>query len=459
LPSALARKVREGYIGRLQIAETMKKGAAVAGLEARTKASKAYAARARRSLPGGVTAGVKYFDPYPIAMAKANGCRLWDLDGNEYVDYCLSFGPLILGHGHPRVMKAIRDSLQAAGTTMFGTPHELEATYAERLLRIFRPDGKLRFTMSGTEATIHAVRLARAYRKRPMIGKFEGHYHGGVDEFLVSHTPSREEALVPVSGSLGTPDYVLKNTLVLPFNNLPEAEKRIRGAADRLACVILEPVERSIIEPKKEFLKGLREVTASYDIPLIFDEVMSGFRTSFGGAQHTFGVTPDITCLGKIIGGGLPCGAFLGRDDILDIADPSSSAFFHSSTFAGYPMAMAAGLATLDELQRGDTMANLLATSSRMMSDLEEAIRQERAPAQILGCGSVFSILFTKERIRNYRDTLAADSERRRRLDFGLLERGIFVKPQKPFYLSTAHDRGAVTQTLDAFREVLPTLV
>src|SRR2546428_512729 len=171
------------------------------GLAARTKASRAYADRARRALPGGVTAGVKYFDPYPIAMKKAKGCRLWDLDGNEYIDYCLSFGPLILGHGHPRVMKAIRDSLESAGTTMFGTPHELEATYAERLLRIFRPEGKMRFAMSGTEATVHAVRLARAYRKRPMIAKFEGHYHGGVDEFLVSHTPSKEEVCLVARSS------------------------------------------------------------------------------------------------------------------------------------------------------------------------------------------------------------------------------------------------------------------
>src|SRR5256712_4269946 len=184
-------------------------------LAAKTKASRGYANRARRSLPGGVTAGVKYFDPYPIAMKKAKGCRLWDLDGNEYIDYCLSFGPLVLGHGHPRVMRAIRDTLQSAGTTMFGTPHELEATYAERLLRIFRPDGQMRFTMSGTEATVHAVRLARAYRKRPMIAKFEGHYHGGVDEPLVSPTPSKEAAVpgaVPAPGAPGPPDHRPKDT-------------------------------------------------------------------------------------------------------------------------------------------------------------------------------------------------------------------------------------------------------
>src|SRR2546426_3465936 len=238
----------------------------------RTKASKAYADRASKPIPGGVTANVKYFDPYPIAMKTAKGSRLWDLDGNEYVDYCLSFGPLILGHGHPRVMKAIRDSLLSAGTTMFGTPHELEAAYAEYLLRIFRPDGRLRFTVSGTEATIHAVRIARAYRKRPMIAKFQGHYHGGVDEFLVSHAPSEREAknLIPVSGSTGTPEHVLKNTLVLPFNDLPAVESQIRDHSEGLCCVILEPVERSFIEPDREFLKGLREITTKYDIPLIF---------------------------------------------------------------------------------------------------------------------------------------------------------------------------------------------
>src|SRR5437867_849712 len=209
----------------------------------------------------------------------------------------------------------------------------------------------MRFTMSGTEATVHAVRLARAYRKRPMIAKFEGHFHGGVDELLVSHTPSKEEArrgLVPISGSLGTPDSVLKNTIVLPFNGLAETEARIRAHPDRLACVIVEPVERSYIAPDPEFLKGLREITVNHDIPLIFDEVMSGFRLAVGGAQHAYGVTPDLTCLGKVIGGGLPCGAFLGRSDILELADPRSGEFFHSGTFGGYPPAMAAGMATRD---------------------------------------------------------------------------------------------------------------
>ncbi len=427
-------------------------------LAAKTKASRAYADRARRSLPGGVTAGVKYFDPYPIAMKKAKGCRLWDLDGNAYIDYCLSFGPLILGHGHPRVMKAIRDSLGSAGTTMFGTPHELEATYAERLLRIFRPDGRIRFTMSGTEATIHAVRLARAYRNRPMIAKFEGHFHGGVDEFLVSHTPSKEEVtrgLVPISGSRGTPDSVLKNTVVLPFNDLDETEARIRAHADRLACVILEPVERSYIAPDREFLKGLREITADLDIPLIFDEVMSGFRVTFGGAQHAYRVTPDLTCLGKIIGGGLPCGAFLGRSDILDLADPASGDFFHSSTFAGYPIALAAGMATLDELQKPGAFDGLLRTTAALTSGFEQLLKDRHVAAVVPAVGTVFSILFRNHAPRNYRDTLEADETKRSVLDTSLLARGIFVKPGKPFYLSTAHDDHAIRQTLEAFEESL----
>lgn len=428
-------------------------------LRSRTKASGSYADRARRFLPGGVTANVKYFDPYPIAMKKAKGCHLWDLDGNAYVDYCLSFGPLILGHGHPRVMKAIRDVLTATGTTMLGTPHELEATMAERLLRIFRPDGRLRFTVSGTEATIHAVRIARAYRPRPMIAKFEGHYHGGVDQFLVSHAPSRvdvKQGLFPVSGSRGTPDHVLQNTLILPFNDLPETEARIRGHADRLACVILEPIERSYIAPDLDFLKGLREITTRYDIPLIFDEVMSGFRVAFGGAQHAYGVVPDLTCLGKIIGGGLPCGAFLGRSDILDLADPASEEFFHSSTFAGYPPALAAGMATLDELERPGTFDRLLTTSQRVAAGIERILAAERMAVQVPRVGTVFSILFANRSVRNYRDTLAADDETRRALDMALLERGIFVKPGKPFYLSTAHDERAVRETLVAFEEAVP---
>lgn len=404
---------------------------------------------------------MKYFDPYPIAMKKARGCRLWDVDGNEYIDYCLSFGPLVLGHGHPRVMKAIRDNLAAAGTTMFGTPHELEATYAERLLRIFRPDGRMRFTMSGTEATVHAIRMARAYRNRPMIGKFEGHFHGGVDELLVSHTPSRDEAtrgLVPISGSRGTPEHVLKNTVVLPFNDLEETTARIRDDADRLACVIVEPVERSYIAPDPEFLKGLREITSDHDIPLIFDEVMSGFRVAFGGAQHAYHVTPDLTCLGKIIGGGLPCGAFLGRPDILDLADPAHGDFFQSSTFAGYPIAMAAGMATLDELEKPGAFDHILKTTETLASGIETRLKEGRLPAVVPVVGSVFSILFMDRAPRTYRDTLEADEVKRSVIDTSLLTRGIFVKPGKPFYLSTAHDTRAIRETLDAFDENLSAL-
>jgi glutamate-1-semialdehyde 2,1-aminomutase len=440
----------------------MEKGTAKPGrLLERTKGSADYSRRARRSLPGGVTAGVKYFDPYPIAMRRAKGCRLWDVDGNVYVDYCLSFGPLILGHGHPRVIRAIRESLRTTGTTMFGTPHELEAIYAERLLEIFRPDGKMRFTMSGTEATVHAVRLARAYRGRPMIAKFEGHYHGGVDELLVSHSPRESDTqsrFVPISGSRGTPEHVLKNTLVLPFNDLAETEARIRREADRLACVILEPVERSFIAPDIDFLKGVREVTAQFDIPLIFDEVMTGFRITFGGAQHAYGVTPDLTCLGKVIGGGLPCGAFLGRSDLLDIADPASEDFFHSSTFAGYPMAMAAGLATLQELERPGVFDGLLAKSRKIASGVSRALEDAGIPSQVPLVGTVFSVLFTDRRPKNYRDTMDADSEKRASFDRGLLDRGIFVKPGKPLYVSTAHDVAAIRDTLRAVEAVVPEL-
>lgn len=292
-----------------------------------------------------------------------------------------------------------------------------------------------------------------------MIAKFEGHFHGGVDEFLVSHTPSKEEVtrgLEPISGSRGTPDSVLKNTVVLPFNDLDETEARIRAHADRLACVILEPVERSYIAPDREFLKGLREITADLDIPLIFDEVMSGFRVAFGGVQHAYRVTPDLTCLGKIIGGGLPCGAFLGRSDILDLADPAGGDFFHSSTFAGYPIAMAAGMTTLDELEKPGVFDGLLTATRTLTAGFERLLKDRHIPAVVPAVGTVFSILFTNRPPRNYRDSLRADEGKRRALDTSLLARGIFVKPGKPFYLSTAHDDIAIRQTSEAFDESIP---
>jgi len=218
----------------------------------------------------------------------------------------------------------------------------------------------------------------------------------------------------------------------------------------------MEPVERSYIAPDPEFLKGVREITARNDIPLIFDEVMSGFRVAFGGAQHAFGVTPDLTCLGKIIGGGLPCGAFLGRSDILDLADPRSGEFFHSSTFAGYPLAMAAGMATLDELEAPGAFEGVLAESRKLASGIERLFEQHRVPARVPLVGTVFSILFVDGTIRTYRDTLREDSKKRKALDLALLERGIFVKPTKPFYLSTAHDDAAIRHTIEAMDDALP---
>src|SRR2546428_505521 len=251
------------------------------------------------------------------------------------------------------------------------------------------------------------------------------------------------------------PDHVLKNTLVLPFNDLDETAARIRGHADRLACVILEPVERSYIAPEPDFLNGLREITADHDIPLIFDEVMSGFRVAFGGAQHAYRVTPDLTCLGKIIGGGPPGGAFLGRPDILDLADPARGDFFQSTTFAGYPIAMAAGMATLDELEKPGAFDGLLETTRTLTSGFERHLKEHGVPAVVPGVGSVFSILFMNHAPRNYRDSLEADEAKRSVLDTSLLARGIFVKPGKPFYVSAAHDNIAIRETLDAFEESL----
>lgn len=425
--------------------------------KARTKGSASYFAEASRYLPAGVTASVKFYQPYPVIMKRARGSHLWDVDGNEYVDYCLGFGPMILGHGHPAVLKAIEEQMEVQGTTFLGTPHELELDMAKEILNTFRAAKEIRFTTSGTEATLHAMRLARAFTSKSKIGKFEGHYHGAVDEFLVNFSgpatsPGSEPKVTP--SSTGMPSDAPERVVPLLFNDLATTERMIKRNSKELAAVILEPVMRSYIPAEEDFLKGLREITAELDIPLIFDEVMSGYRVRYGGAQHYYGVKPDITTLGKIIGGGLPCGAFLGREDIMEIASPlrGKGLFFHSSTMAGTPTVMAAGLATLKELRKEGVFDGLLKTSQTVMRGLAEVFEDSEVEVQVQGLGSVFSILFIDSPVKTNFEASLADSKKRRNFDFRMLNRGIFIKPAKPLYLSTAQTREDVERTLAAAR-------
>lgn len=437
----------------------------VAEYKARTGKSAEVWANACEHLPGGVTGNVKFYSPYPIFAKKAKGSHLWDVDGNEYIDYMLCFGPLILGHGHPKVVKAVQEQLLADGTTIFGPPHENECKMAERLNRIFPAAERVRFTNSGLEATLHALRVARGYKKRNRIAKFEGHYHGCYDEVLVSLTPSMEGAgpeAAPqsVPCSCGTSDYTLLSVQVMPFNHIDNTLALIKAHKNDLAAVIMEPIQRGFIASDPEFLKAVREITEDLDIVLIFDEVMSGFRMHrLGGAQTMFGVTPDLMCLGKIIGGGFPCGAFLGKQEIMDVVNPvtrkKDERVFHSGTFNGHPTVLAAGMATLDVLEQPETYPYLGRITEKLQGGLNDLFSRMDVEAQAIGPGSTFNIVFTKQKINDYRDALRADAKKRQEFDFGLLARGIHFHPDKPFYTCTEHSDEDVDQTLKVAEEVL----
>jgi glutamate-1-semialdehyde 2,1-aminomutase len=437
----------------------------VAEYTARTKKTAAWFARASKSLPGGVTGNVKFFPPYPVYTERAKGAHLWDLDGNEYIDYMLCFGPLILGHGHPRVLAAVRGQLETDGTPIFGAPHELETKMAERLKRIFPFAETLRYTNSGLEATLHALRIARGFTRRDMIAKFEGHYHGSYDEVLVSLAPpvrAAGPAAAPtaVSESLSTTKAELANTLVLPYNDTANTEKLLKAHRKDLAAVLVEPVQRGFVPGDKEFLEALREVTEDLGIVLIFDEIMSGFRMEeFGAAATTLGIDPDLMTLGKILGGGFPIGAFLGKREILDVVNPVTRAkearVFHGGTFNGHPTILAAGMATLDVLEEPGTYPYLNRITARLRDGLNGLFERRDEPAQAIGPGSTFNVIFAKGPIRNYRDAAKGDAERRHLFDYGLLTRGVHLHPDKPFYTCTAHSETDVDRTLGTAEDVL----
>ena len=431
----------------------------------KTKKSAEWFQTASKHLPGGVTGNVKFYPPYPVYLKKAKGSHVWDLDGNEYIDYMLCFGPLILGHGHPKVLEAVSRQLKEDGTQILGAPHELEAVMAERLKRIFPFADAVRFTNSGLEATMHALRVARGAKKKARFAKFEGAYHGCYDEALVSLAPALEFAgpessPQTVSGSFGTSQSAIQNVQILPYNDIENTERILRAHKDDLAAVIMEPVQRGFVVPDLEFLKVVRETTRELGIVLIFDEVMSGFRMEkFGGASTTYGIDPDMICLGKIIGGGFPCGAFMGKRELMDMVNPATKPkderVFHGGTFNGHPTVLAAGMATLDVLEEPRTYPYLNKISDRLRNGFNDLFGRMGYEAEAVGPGSTFNIVFTKGRISDYRDVTKCDSKTRQKLDFGLMARGMHLHPDKPFYTCTEHSEKDVDQTLKVAEEVL----
>src|SRR4029453_14994725 len=338
-------------------------------------ASAALFARAASSLPAGVTSNVKFFPPYPIYLTRAKGSRVTDVDGREYVDYCLAFGPLLTGHGHPRVVDAIRAEIERAGTVIFGGPGDLELGLAERLRALLPSAEMVRFTSSGTEATLHATRLARGATGRSRIVKFEGHYHGMHDHVLWN----LDRPLPPKAASDGIPGAIAAQTIVLPFGDLDAVRAALESDTD-IAAVIVEPIARGVLQPDPAFLAGLRSLTSKHGVVLIFDEIVVWPRVGLSGAQGRYGVTPDLTTLGKAVGGGLPLGALVGRADLLSLTAPRTSrsdgdappCVFPGGTYNGAPVALASGMATITVLEERGAMEALDALADALRHGLRE---------------------------------------------------------------------------------------
>lgn len=438
---------------------TLSKAASAHYLELTAESRTAWT-RATTRLPGGVTSNVRFFPPYPIFMARAAGSKLFDVDGRAYVDYCLGFGPLIAGHGHPRIMEAIHAELDRYGTVLFGASTEIELVLAERLSRLIPSADMVRFTNSGTESTLHALRLARGVTGRSRIVKFEGHYHGGHDAVLIG----LDSAGPSTPANDGIPPEIQQATIVLPFNDVATMRETLDRDHD-IAAVIIEPVARGAIAAEPQFLRELRASTAQRGIVLIFDEVVSWPRVALGGAQAAYGVTPDLTALGKAIGGGLPLAALVGRRALMEHFAPraarsgahSASApyVFHGGTYNGTPIACAAGLALLDVLEEPGMFHALLDRAERARGALRDLFARRAVNAQVIGRGAAFDFYFTETPISTLRDVWASDLARRERLDYALLERGIYNSPLHRYHLSVAHTDADIEQTLDAIENAL----
>jgi glutamate-1-semialdehyde 2,1-aminomutase len=406
----------------------------------RTRSEELFAA-AQQLIPGGVNSPVRAFRAVggqPFFVNRAAGARVWDVDGNEYLDYVGTWGPAIHGHAHPPIIRAVQDA--AANGTSFGIPNPFEVDLA-RVIRDAVPSiQKIRFTSSGTEACMTALRLARGFTGRDTIVKFAGCYHGHADALLVKAGSGALTLGQP--DSAGIPADVAKHTLVLPFNE-PDALQAVFGEfGSRIAAVIVEPVPANagLYLPRPGFLELLRNLTTVHGSVLIFDEVMTGFRVAWGGAQAVFGIRPDLTCFGKIIGGGLPVGAVGGRADIMDFLAPVGPVY-QAGTLSGNPLAMAAGLASLADLRNGQAYARLEALGLKLEIGLVRAARHAGIPAQIQRIGSMFCLYFTDRAVWNLDDALTSDRDRFARYFNLLLDNGIYLPPS-PFesgFLSTAH--------------------
>ncbi|MFY9270517.1 MAG: glutamate-1-semialdehyde 2,1-aminomutase [Candidatus Manganitrophaceae bacterium] len=417
----------------------------------RTK-SAALFQEAEKRIPGGVNSPVRAFKAVggnPLFIKKAKGSKIVDVDGNRFIDYVLSWGPMIVGHAHPKVIEAIQKT--AANGTSFGAPSPLEIELAKSIQANFPLMERLRLVNSGTEATMSAIRLARAYTQRNKIIKFEGCYHGHADSLLVKAGSGATTLGVP--DSPGVPPDLARDTITLPFNNLKALQKTLEQEGNQIACLIVEPVPGNMgtVLPDDGFLPGLRELTRPFGIVLIFDEVITGFRAAPGGAQERYGIRPDLTCLGKIIGGGLPVGAYGGRKEIMEMISPVGPVY-QAGTLSGNPIAMAAGIATLSLLRDPAVYEKLEKRAADLAEGLADAARKAKIPVQINRIASQITLFFNSNRVVDYTTALQSDRNRFSKFFLSLLSNGVYFPPSQfeAFFVSTAHSPADIEKTVEA---------
>ena len=424
------------------------------------KRSREIFAAAQEVMPGGVNSPVRAFQAVggePPIIAYGKGARLFDVDSNEYIDYMLSWGPLILGHAHPTIIAIIQRAAERG--TSFGAPTELELAMARLVVDAVPSIEMVRFVSSGTEATMSALRLARGFTGRDLIVKFEGGYHGHADGLLAK--AGSGVATLGLPDSPGVPAAYAQQTLLAPYNDLDAVREVFAQHPDQIACLIVEPVAANmgVVPPAESFLAGLREITREAGALLIFDEVVTGFRAGPGGAQERYGVQPDLTCLGKIIGGGLPVGAYGGRREIMELIAPSGPVY-QAGTLSGNPMAMAVGIATLRILKEGAGYRALDDLTEKLTDGLAERARRAEVDLRINRVGSMFTLFFTNSPVTDYASAKRCDTKRHARFFHGMLKRGVYLPPSQfeSWFTSFAHLDADVETTLavaeEAFREV-----
>jgi glutamate-1-semialdehyde 2,1-aminomutase len=429
----------------------------------KTGKSKNLYSKALSLMPGGVNSPVRAFkavNSNPLFIAKASGSKIWDVDGNKFIDYVMSWGPLILGHSHPEVISAVKNALKNG--TSYGAPTEIEVKMAELIKKMIPSIELVRMVNSGTEATMSAIRLARAYTGKEKIIKFEGCYHGHADSFLVKAGSGATTLGIP--SSPGVPDELASLTLNAKFNDIESVQKLVDENKNEIACIIVEPVpgNMGVVLPKDDFLKNLREICDRENIVLIFDEVITGFRLAPGGAQELFGVKPDLTTLGKIIGGGFPVGAYGGKKEIMQLVAPSGPVY-QAGTLSGNPIAMTAGYTTLKILyEERKTIYKQLDSKAKYLAErFREIADKNGVKVRVNQIGSMMTVFFSDGEVYDYESALKSDTKKFAKFFNLMLKNGVYLPPSQfeAMFLSTAHTEQDIEKTIKAFEKAIKALL